>query len=888
MKNKIIAICISVLVGIAFVVPASIFGEENALDSNSQPTVENNQQIGDDTNSEEISEPVNTSNGNEVVSETESSADENIQDEEAEDNAMEPQMAKSPQKAPEVETEWDKLKKKIESVGSNGKPVTVTIDKDISGDPAKDKTIEIKSGQNVILKGAHGIKGIGYSSFIIAKGGSLTIDGPSISNAQTITEGDLTLNSGKISDTKLEGPTIFVNSGTFTMNGGEVSGNEAVESSTPQPAELKSDGTFYLYSPITVYSGTFTLNAGKISGNRSFLKGGAIGAWGTESSIAGVVMSGGEITGNQAEHSRLNARGGSIYLENCDFEMSGGSVSESIAELGGGIAAIKSTMTFKGGNITENTNGDYKGLGGGIFADNSRIKMRKINISQNYANGAGGGVYFNDCKYTIDGGAFNSNSSRTSGGALAADGTCNGEINVGLFQNNSSNGFWGGGAIYNDTKCELVINRALIRNNSIDENFMIGAGNHPPSRQGGGIWNCPTGNTTINITNGLALFDNSAKNSGSNIGAGDDFANITKYEYDQPAETSSVRLASRMLGGGYRLWYQDGSFYGIHTNLGADKQEPRYGSGNKSEPLPYNENIYEKRGAQLVYKSVPDGESKALAERIATSVFQNNRALGTGISGGAITNNGKLIFGENEPYTLKIMKSWTGDKKKDRPKEITLKVYVGDHYVEDIKLKESKNWTTEIKDFPDPDTLKDNKTGKILPINFKEKDGDKYLLTVVSRVKDSKEKTYTIQLDNSINTSVKVTKKWIDNENKRELRPGNITVGLLANGKDTGKTLVLSDKTNWKGEFEKLPMYDNDEIVKYEVKEISKIKGYTSKIEGNASDGFTITNTINPDKPPKKPKSPETSDSNKTYILCIALTAASLAVIHILRRKKKL
>lgn len=83
-------------------------------------------------------------------------------------------------------------------------------------------------------------------------------------------------------------------------------------------------------------------------------------------------------------------------------------------------------------------------------------------------------------------------------------------------------------------------------------------------------------------------------------------------------------------------------------------------------------------------------------------------------------------------------------------------------------------------------------------------------------------------------------------------------------------------------------MYENDEIVKYEVKEISKIKGYTSEIEGNASDGYIITNTIKPDKPPKKPKSPETSDSNNTNILCIALTATSLAVIHILRRKKKL
>lgn len=941
MKNKIIAICISVLVSIAFIVPASIFGEENALDSNSQPAVENSEQIEDDTNSEEVSEPVNTSDGNEVLPETESSADENIQDEEAEENAMESQMAKSPQKAPAVETEWGKLKNKIESVVTNGNPVTITIDKDVSGDPAKDKTIEIKSGQNVILKGAHSIKGIGYSSFKIVKGGSLTIDGPSISNAQIITEGDLILKSGKISDTKLEGPTIFVNSGTFTMNGGEVSGNEAVESSTPQPAELKSDGTFYLYSPITVYSGTFTLNAGTISSNKSFLKGGAIGAWGTESSKASVLIAGGEITSNKAEHSIKYAWGGSIYTLNSNFEMTGGIISKNVAEKGGGIAAQKSNMTFKGGNISQNISGEYfpdtqeyiPGEGGGILAYDTNITINKINISNNKANGDGGGIcikglsqmpYINiktgvfkgnsasidtdasggalfvrNCTYQIDGGTFTENNAIYMGGAICFTDKSEGIITAGLFTKNTATGKWGGGAILNDYTCKLVIKRALIKNNTIGESFLIGAGNHPASRQGGGIFNCPTGNTEIYITNGLALYENSApdtKNNNGNNGAGDDFINITSYEFNEPiTKLSKVKIASRMLGGGYRYWYQDGSFYDRWLNWPASQQTPRYNPENPGNPLPYNTDITEKKGAQLAYKSVPaKEESKALAEQVATTIFTDNMAYAKsslgGRCGGAIANNGELIFGEDTPYTLKIMKSWTGDKKKDRPKEIKLQMFVGQHYIEDITLKESENWTTEIKDFPDPDTLIDNKTGKLLPINFKEKDGDKYLLSVLSREKDSQNLIYKIQLDNSVNTSVKVTKKWIDNENKRGLRPDNITVGLLANGKDTGKTLVLSEKTNWKGEFEKLPMYENDEIVKYEVKEISKIIGYTSKIEGNASDGYTITNTIIPDKPPKKPKNPETSDSNNLTAFLIMLIAAVILTInvYVLRKKQKM
>ena len=318
MKNKIIAICISVLVCIAFIVPASIFGEGNAADGNSQPAVENNEQIEDNTTSEQTSEPVNTNGDNEVVPGTGSSENEDVHGEDAEENAMEPQMARSPQNSPGEKTPWAKLKENIEE----GSSETITLDEDVIADLDKDagQTINIASGKNVVLKGGFKIKGIGFSSFKVEKGGSLTIDGPSISNAQIITEGNLILNSGKISDTKLEGPTIFVNSGTFTMNGGEVSGNEAQNSQTPQP-----NGVMALkYSPISIYnSGKLILNGGSISNNQGFLRGGAIGSWVTDSSRGNITINGGEITGNKAVNSRLTVWGGGIYMENCDFEMHG-------------------------------------------------------------------------------------------------------------------------------------------------------------------------------------------------------------------------------------------------------------------------------------------------------------------------------------------------------------------------------------------------------------------------------------------------------------------------------------------------------------------------------------------------------------------------------------
>lgn len=892
MKNKIIAICISVLVCIAFIVPASIFGEGNAADGNSQPAVENNEQIEDNTTSEQTSEPVNTNGDNEVVPGTGSSENEDVHGEDAEENAMEPQMARSPQNSPGEKTPWAKLKENIEE----GSSETITLDEDVIADLDKDagQTINIASGKNVVLKGGFKIKGIGFSSFKVEKGGSLTIDGPSISNAQIITEGNLILNSGKISDTKLEGPTIFVNSGTFTMNGGEVSGNEAQNSQTPQP-----NGVMALkYSPISIYnSGKLILNGGSISNNQGFLRGGAIGSWVTDSSRGNITINGGEITGNKAVNSRLTVWGGGIYMENCDFEMHGGVVSKNTADYGGGIAAAKSKAKILSGTISENTNGNYPGKGGGILIADTDTIIKNVNISNNIANGPGGGVFIvgsNDAqyrllidgaivqgnssinskfplgggifisnyKYTIDGGQFIANSSDESGGALAAYGTSSGTINAGLFENNNSNGFWGGGAIYNDTKCELTINRALIKEKSFKENFMIGIGvggkNKPISRQGGGIWNCPTGHTIINITNGLAMYDNLAPNfvGGVNNGAGDDFANITKYENGEPEGSSSVKLASRMLGGGYRLWYQDGSFQGIHSNWPKEEQTPRYNPESPGEPLPYNTIINEKKGAQLAYKSVPAQESKKLADQVATTIFRNNIAQGTGISGGAITNNGKLIFGEDTPYKIKIVKSWTGDDINKRPKKITLKMYVGTHYIEDIVLTKEENWTYIIDKFPDPDTLVDNKTvdnktKKVLPINFREVNSGKYVLSITKTTRDEKERTYTIDLENTIpkppeKITVEGSKTWNDAENQDGIRPEEITINLLKNGKKIASKKV-TEADGWKWKFENLEKYENGKLIEYTISE-EKVEGYKTEIKGNVKDGFVVTNTKEPEK----------------------------------------
>ena len=59
-----------------------------------------------------------------------------------------------------------------------------------------------------------------------------------------------------------------------------------------------------------------------------------------------------------------------------------------------------------------------------------------------------------------------------------------------------------------------------------------------------------------------------------------------------------------------------------------------------------------------------------------------------------------------------------------------------------------------------------------------------------------------------------MNKTWDDNNNQAGLRPDSITVALLANGKEIGKTIELNKDNDWKGEFNDLPSHNNGKLIK--------------------------------------------------------------------------
>jgi len=101
-------------------------------------------------------------------------------------------------------------------------------------------------------------------------------------------------------------------------------------------------------------------------------------------------------------------------------------------------------------------------------------------------------------------------------------------------------------------------------------------------------------------------------------------------------------------------------------------------------------------------------------------------------------------------------------------------------------------------------------------------------------------------------TSVTVTKAWSDGDNQDGTRPDHVTVKLLADGKETGKTLTLNAADSWTGSFSGLDERSGGKTVAYTVVE-DAVEGYTAAVTGNATKGYTITNTASQHTPVPNP-----------------------------------
>lgn len=145
--------------------------------------------------------------------------------------------------------------------------------------------------------------------------------------------------------------------------------------------------------------------------------------------------------------------------------------------------------------------------------------------------------------------------------------------------------------------------------------------------------------------------------------------------------------------------------------------------------------------------------------------------------------------------------------------------------------------------------------------------------------KDAKEVTL---VNKTAYTNITIQKAWNDENNKYKDRPKNINVKILADGKDIGKNVKISEKNKWTGSINNLPSKKDGKEIEYTIKE-ENVDNYNTHIEGNAKDGFVITNNH------KEVENPRTGDNSHIgmYIAIVILAALLTLILIIIKNKKK-
>ena len=224
----------------------------------------------------------------------------------------------------------------------------------------------------------------------------------------------------------------------------------------------------------------------------------------------------------------------------------------------------------------------------------------------------------------------------------------------------------------------------------------------------------------------------------------------------------------------------------------------------------------------------------------------------------------KTITNKREKTEVKVNKTWVGEKSSN----VVVKLLANGVKVDEVTLNDANNWEhkfTNLNKFEN-----DGKTEVKYTVEEEQING--YTSEVTENAKN--DFTITNKKIESEKVNVSVEKKWVGKALKE------IEVKLLANGNEV-ESVKLNDANSWKHTFNNLPKVDenNKEIV-YTVKEV-QVSGYDTTIEGNAKDGFVITNK----EKPSKPKLPKTSVGTNA-IAYMALAAISSGLLVISKKKK--
>jgi hypothetical protein len=202
--------------------------------------------------------------------------------------------------------------------------------------------------------------------------------------------------------------------------------------------------------------------------------------------------------------------------------------------------------------------------------------------------------------------------------------------------------------------------------------------------------------------------------------------------------------------------------------------------------------------------------------------------------------NGYNITNSYTPETtsISVSKEWADANNQDgiRPESIKVQLYAGESKSGDeVELNKGNNWSyTWAK-------LAKKNAGADVVYTVQEVGTPAGYTSAIS---GTAAEGFTItNTHETSKTSIKVTKIWDDNKNQDGVRPASVSVQLYADGTAVGDEIVLSSEYGWTHTWTDLAENYAGKNVKYSVGEVSVPNGYTEKIDGNETEGFTITNT---------------------------------------------
>lgn len=614
----------------------------------------------------------------------------------------------------------------------------------------------------------------------------------------------------------------------------EFTGNVILSGRNNKESIIDNAGTVTLSGNASVQDGTPAANSSVIdthgAGAAFIIKGGSVQNNTVSGANVGTVeigggarfeMSGGSISGNKwTTGTAYASTPGVLLYNNASGTMSGGYISNNRGCRGTGILLygygdVRTSFTMTGGYITGNTgvnSGNVTASGAVHVENNAEFNMSGGEISGNTGY-SGGGVTVVDGKVQNGSGSWEDTEFNMTAGAISG---------------NRANG--SGGGVYSegnfDNYSTMHIYYALVTNNT--------------ANQGGGLWYCVTGSTTVYVHEGCAVYENTANDAGDDFVIGGESSG--KY---------TATLANRMLGGGAVKWYRDGGVYTSGSTLipSVNRDIPRYGQpGADTEPVTVNNS-----DGSHALKAIAGEDAKELAKHEATLVISGNTAS----HGGGIGANGGVIIGEPGETQLSVNKEWAGGEGQERPESVTVELLNGGYVIDSAVLNADNNWSYTFTGLP---------AGGDYSVREAEK-----IPGYESAVSGDAENGFTItntwvggdEPEEPGEVSISVEKVWRGGGFMD--RPRSVNIVLLRDGEFFG-AVELSRENGWKHTFTGLPAADEDgNEYEYSVVE-APVDGYESEVSGSAEEGFVITNTRvdEPDWPdwpgPDEPDEPDEPD----------------------------